>query len=242
MSEIMWSSVDNNPINVVPPIPNLDIMSFDEDSFAVAFSALMSNNLLFALIECKHALSRYCSEYPVSTLAEYDLCTHEIEDSVIPKKMSKDFPPHTKGCKCRAPSDVEAVRWFALKSFVLFRMVHVKKVSHEEHNIKRVRSMFLQVPRIIHLYGLCNTEEFAYLKMECKLKYAILTIDYLPENPWKAWKMLKSLRYTKLQNDTTSRALITAYLSKAEGACMMYYLRGLKRKNEKKNNAAAACE
>lgn len=191
-----------------------------ESAFRSAFTEFSNNNLSFALIQCRHFISRYIQAYPDSPIAQWEQYSHAIEDTVI----GKNVPPHGENCKCPIPTEINLVRWFCLKCFILFRMVVLRVITHERENIDTVRWSQINAAKAIHEYGFCNEDEFAYLKTECRLKYAILTIDYLFDDPWAGWSMLKKLNKNRRYHESDQNNTIASYLTKAEAACMIYYI------------------
>lgn len=150
--------------------------------------------------------------------------------SVVPETNSVQPGNHnSRKCTCPVPTDNELVRWYILKAFVVYKMILCNKITHEDNNVIRAKTMLQYAAKLIHVADLCHEKEFAHLKRECKIKMMILYTDFL-DRPWEARSILKRLRQQSTDEmgkrfEDRDDAFLDEYTEKIEYRCMMWYIR-----------------
>jgi len=195
-----------------------------EELFNAAFGAYRSGNFATSLEYCLHAISRYSCDHPKDKIIEWRSIAINLELEFLGKSTAD---PCEK-CSCVIPNNIQIVRWFILRAFILYRIFRGKRVAHDHTNAKCIRDTLDSATKLIHLHELCNEEEFSYLKSECRLKLCLIEIDYLDVDPWFSYKKLKRSKKTwetSNQDDVEQGKVIGEYLTKVLLRCMAWYIR-----------------
>jgi hypothetical protein len=212
--------------SLTQPLDAIANLSFEE-----TLRAYHECHNFVALARCCLVIETYIKNNRESCIVKWETEFVEFEKlfmGVQFKQMtlSKTRLCHSKTLVQLALRPNEIIRWYTLRSHILYRLATLNLIPHETRWLKLCHDILQNACKLVRSNKLLNKPEFIYLYKECKLRKLILCIDYL-NDPWSGYAILKRLKKSR-HNDTGQIEIIDKYLEIAQMQCSMWYLRRVK--------------